>query len=177
MKIPLQTTNLALGIALYLAGVKPWRNKYFAMIVYDEKTLDNLGVSSVKQALDTNRCGERVMNFDLSDAALHQSLSEIWDDERKRIDLNMGSDIKASPEDVVRIAARVLHCRKQLTQKWQDLPIFAHVANGDPQTEEAEGESFSVHPGFKMVSVRASQSTMADLGFANHEEEGDDEEA
>lgn len=182
MKTPIQTENLAMGIALNLAGVRPWQNKYFVFVVYDEKILKSLKCETVKEALDHGLCGKRICNFDLSDAELYKHLSDVWDDEKTRIEANQDSALSdgVTQEDVVRITARVLAARKQLTEKWQDLPIFLYLGNGTPETEtSAEDEILVTHPGFRMVSVRASKATLVRLGLADEtpeDEEDEDEE-
>lgn len=168
MRTPIEQSNLALSIALFLAGVRPAQEDHFAAVAYDEKFLVDHKCATIPEALAKDVRGHIKCFFHPDDAEQVQFLKAIWDDEKERIEKNLDSDVgEVAPEVLIRIVARTLHARKQLTQQWQKLPIYAILRNaGDVEDLGQDGERVVLrHPGYIMVNIKASEKIKQRLGL------------
>lgn len=165
MNTPIQTENAAMAIALYLAGLAPANENHFAMVVYDEKMLEVISTKigaeerlTVEQAVEAGCPGHRVFCFDPQGQELYDAFREIWDDEKSRIEKNLPSSIEMEAADMIRLVARAFHCRKQVVEEWDRLPIYAMQTKGAATSSSDENGTKITHPGFVMVNTRASKA-------------------
>lgn len=169
MKTPLNVENAAMAIALFLAGIRPADEDGFAMIVYTEKFLKDQGLADIPEAMRKNVRGPLSFFFDPEQAEQYDYLRQIWDLEKEKIKEGLDTELSdgVTAEDVVRIVARTLHCRKQITQDWKKLPIFALIPNEGEieESEDAEGVKTYHLPGYKMVNINASEKIKSKLGL------------
>lgn len=183
-----------MAIAFHMAGCLPYRPDAFAMVVYDKPILEKLGCENIKEAVARGLPGHRVCYFHPDESNRIEELQKVWDLERQRCEDEFAAEkvgktlppspsIEISDVDMVRIVARTLFCRTQVTRHWQELPIFALVSHGAPEVHPSSGDSRGVaisHPGYVMVSIRAKRETMERLGLVEtvglDDEEGDDDE-
>lgn len=158
--LPFTTNNTKLAQALQLCGfelVSCWN-------VYEQSTLNKLGVQTVAQAHAQGSPGRIIYFFQWSNAL--QKALKFWDDAGKEFAESGKLHLDCEMRDVIRTARHVLDTRPKFVAMWKDsVPQFME-SNGEAEdTKTGHSEGSINHPGFKLISANATRKTREHIGL------------
>jgi hypothetical protein len=180
--IPFHTADAVLAFSLYLAGIPFYDDTRPCINIYDENILKRLGFvgleleEGVRRAVAKKKKGHLEYAFQrtpalsmLLKAYQEQSLA-LQNDEGTAVDVvhrllkDLTTETEVSPFTIIRLACVILKMRIKFVNLWQQIVPLIRVFNeGDAVTieddMEGSGRVRRRFPGFKLVSLNASQAT------------------
>lgn len=159
--LPFQTTNTILALCLDRAGVplcEVWN-------VYTEEQLRKLRMTA-REAKDRGQPGTVTYYFERVDSL--QELLAAFADEEAAFKRREESDLHLTPEQAVRFAYTTLKKKNEFALYWRQTAPKVQIRNaGQPiTTTSPSGVKTTKFPGFRLVSVDASDEVKRDCGFA-----------
>jgi hypothetical protein len=182
---PFITQNALLAFALYLAGIPFVDDAKPVLNIYDQEILKKLGFSgmTIEEAADAalraGKKGHVSYSFLFSEAL--PRLLKIFGEEEKSFNEETGTvtatvtDLIASIENgevdrqeaIVRLASLILKSRGQFMNLWKARPDLAMIripnAGKAEIREGPKGSKIVSNPGYRMVSLNASDKTKGKL--------------
>jgi hypothetical protein len=172
---PFTTQDAALAFSLYLAGVSFVDPARPCMNLYDGEILKKLGFrgmtleEAVRSALAANKKGE--VRYIFARTPELNDLLNAYTTEQKVIADGEGTAAehlaKLIPDDPalrLRVAAVALKLRPQFMNLWKQVDPLIRVANqGQSKTVETANGKLVSSPGFRVVSLNASEATRKKL--------------
>jgi len=176
---PFHTTDAILAFSLYLAGVPFYEDRKPCINIYDENILKRLGFvglsieDGVRKALSKKKKGHVEYGFKRT-PELHFLLqayknqeTQLQEDEGTAVDVftrlvaSLREDA-SNPMTLVRLCCVILKMRVKFVNLWQEITPLIRVYNtGEVQTtKDEDGVTLKRRfPGFRLVSLNASQAT------------------
>ena len=173
---PFHTTDAILAFSLYLAGVPFYEERRPCINIYDENILRKLGFinvsieDGVRKAISRKKKGHVEYGFERTPEL--QSLLQAYKDQEDRLQSDEGTAAEVvqrlaeqlkdgvNPFTIVRLACVILKMRVKFVSLWQTMEPLIRVFNeGEVQTNQDDGVTTRRFPGFRIVSLHASQKT------------------
>lgn len=178
---PFHTTDAVLAFSLYLAGIPFYDDTRPCINIYDESILKRLGFvgleleDAVRRAVAKKKKGHVEYAFQRTPAlpmllkAYQEQETMLKNDSGTAVEVvhrllkSLTTETEVSPFTIIRLACIVLKMRIKFVSLWQDIVPLIRVHNeGESTTIEEDAETGRVRrrfPGFRLVSLNASQAT------------------
>jgi len=156
-RLPFVTQNTSLALALQSVGVpllEVWN-------VYDAAILKRLGMESARIAKQCGLPGS--ISYFLEHIEGMERLLDAYDSASKQWTDNTLEEMECSPEDAMRIACVILKKRPEFAALWKaQIPKYME-SKGDFVRSGDDAEGTITSPGFKLVSINASDEIRSKL--------------